>query len=499
MFTLDYITRLTKNIPISRKLIYIVLLTTNVTLLLASIAVVLYDRQSEKKSLAQKIDILSSVVSHRTTAALAFNDKLLALENLQALAGNKSITTACIYDEERVLFSQYYIDSYLDKCDKNGSDLKIGFTDNAYIVVREIVLDESLMGFIYIKSSLTEINQRLLDYIGFVFVMFVISSFIALLMALKLRKIITKPIIVLSETSRKIYNEKDYSIRANKITNDEVGHLVDTFNDMLGGIEKRDIALVDARDNLEIIVKERTRKLKEAQNELIRNERMAALGQLTATVSHEIRNPLGTIRTSIFTLANKLKNKSSDLTIITDRIERNIIRCDNIITELLDFSRIRALKHEKKNLSIWMHSIISEIEIHPSINLQLNLNDNLDVEIDCDLLQRVMINVIENACQAICEFQHDEKVLQVQSALSNSRTEIIITDTGGGVPDDVYPHIFEPLYSTKGFGIGLGLPVVKQIMEQHGGGVEITSIKNTSTKVTLWLPSALTYSTEVAP
>jgi len=498
MSALNYLTQLTKDVSISKKLVFIVLLTTNIALLLASSAIVIYDRQSEKESLSRELSILTRVISQRSTAALTFSDQQLASENLQALSKNKTILTACIYDSENNLFSYYYAENIIRKCDPHTQYLQTGYTGDIYQIHQGITLDGSIIGFIFITSSLEEINKRLINYIVFVALMFIVSSFIAFLMAIKLQKLITDPIINLEKSSRKIYGEKDYSIRAKKNTNDEVGRLVDAFNDMLSGIEERDAALVDAKENLEEIVKERTSKLKEAQGELVRSERMATLGQLTATVSHEIRNPLGTIRTSIFTLSNKLKDKDPGLITIIERMERNIIRCDNIITELLDFSRIRALNHERTDLSLWIRSVLADLTVPDSINIQLELNDDIEIEIDRNLLQRVIINVIENACQAINDSDGKDNTLIIQTNLSDSKTEIIVIDAGSGIPDDVYPHIFEPLYSTKGFGVGLGLPIVKQIMEQHGGGIDVTSENNVGTKVTLWLPASLNFSKEIA-
>ena len=491
------ITSLTKNIPIGKKILFIVLLTTNIALLLATSAVVVYDHQSQKKYLSQELGILTRIIAQRSTAALAFDDKQLASENLQTLVEDNTVLTACIYDSNNKLFSQYYKNNTSHTCKSEASLLKAGFINDTFVIRQEITLDNSLAGFIFVTASLDQINERLVNYIIFVGILFIVASFLAFLLAINLQKVITNPIASLAEASRKIYGQKDYSIRVNKSTNDEVGRLVEAFNDMLSGIEERDEALVIAKENLEGLVRERTRKLKEAQDELVRSERMATLGQLTATVSHEIRNPLGTIRTSIFTLSNKLKSTEPGLIAIIGRIERNIIRCDNIITELLDFSRIRALNHERLNLSSWVRSVISDMTIPDTVKLKLELNDEIDVEIDRHLLQRVVVNVVENAYQAIEDHSGEDNTLLIQTVLSDSKTEIVIIDAGAGIDEDVYPHIFEPLYSTKGFGVGLGLPVVKQIMEQHGGGVDVVSETGTGTKVTLWLPSSLTFSKEM--
>ena len=491
----NHTSHFTKEIPIRKKIILIVLVITNLALLLASTAVVFYDQQSVKRSLSRELGILTRVIAQRSTAALTFYDKQLAEENLQTLSENPIILTACIYSSDKKLFSKYYnISKDMQRCEPAVSNIKTGFAGKNYIMLQNILLDESLVGFIYIKASLSEIDERLIDYITFVGIIFVITSFLAFLLAVRLQKLITSPIQDLSVASKNVYSKKDYSIRVKKTTNDEIGRLVDYFNDMLSGIEDRDAALVDAKNNLESIVKERTRKLKEAQDGLVRSERMATLGKLTATVSHEIRNPLGTIRTSVFTLSNKLKSREPGLIKIMDRIERNIVRCDNIITELLDFSRIKALNHQRTNISSWMRSILMDINIPESIKLKTELNDCVDVEIDRDLLQRVIINIIENACQAVIKNENSDKTIIMQCNVTDLRTEIVVIDSGAGIPDDVYPHIFEPLYSTKGFGMGLGLAVVKQIMEQHGGGVEITSENNIGTKVVLWLPATLNIS-----
>ena len=271
---------------------------------------------------------------------------------------------ACIYTDKDELFAQYNHQLYKNETCNKGSDYyRRGFHGEYYIDYHEIKLDEIVIGHIIIKASLNDINERLIRYISIIVIIFIGASILAFILAIKLQRLLTQPIEDLSEASRLISRGKDYAVRVKQTTNDEVGELVAAFNMMLGGIEERDAALVIAKDNLEEIVKERTKELREAQSELVRSERMATLGQLTATVSHELRNPLGTIRTSVFTLSNRIKDYDPKLKKNIERIERNIIRCDNIITELLDYSRIRALQHEKTNLSAWIANILEDIKI----------------------------------------------------------------------------------------------------------------------------------------
>ena len=494
MKLLEYISNFSRDISISRKLLLVVGFITNISLLMISLAVIVYDRQSAKSTLKEEINILASVISKRSTAALAFEDAILAKENLSTLSEKSSILVGCIHDSAGMLFAEYIKSDDFINCSSILSKKSGVFTDKLYIYMQPIMLDEISIGTMSIATSLVDLNNRLMRHVIVVSVIFITAVIVALLLWYLLQRFITRPIDDLANISRKIYQDKDYGVRVVQTANDEIGQLYGAFNAMLSGIQERDVALLNAKENLENQVRERTMKLEQVQKDIIKNERMATLGQLTATVSHEIRNPLGTIRTSVFTISNKIQNKDATLQRAIERIERNIIRCDNIITELLDYSRIRALQHQVTRLSDWMRYTMEDINIPQNIHLRMVLDDSIEIEIDRDLLHRVLVNILENASQAITESKivSSDRTIIIQSQITNERVEIIVTDTGEGISKDVMPRIFEPLFSTKGFGVGLGLPVVKQIMEQHGGGIEIASEENVGTRVTLWLPISLT-------
>ena len=232
---------------------------------------------------------------------------------------------------------------------------------------------------------------------------------------------------------------------------------------------------------------------KRLEEELLRRERLATLGQLTATVSHELRNPLGVIRTSAFILRDGLKEETPRAIRALDRIERSVLRCDRIIDEMLDFTRISDLEPEPTALDDWLAGVIEEQPLPTGISLHRELRlPGLTVALDRDRFRRAVINVFDNACQAMrgegdAETEPSERVLTVRSRERDGRIEVLIEDRGVGIAPDVYKRIFEPLFSTKGFGVGLGLPVVKQIMEQHGGGIEIETEEGRGTTVCLWL------------
>lgn len=246
------------------------------------------------------------------------------------------------------------------------------------------------------------------------------------------------------------------------------------------------------RQHLQLLVEERTRELELAQDELVRKERLATLGQLTATVSHELRNPLGAMRPSMYLIKRLAVGDNDKLTHAIERVERNIARCDHIIDELLDFTRITDIDAQATLLDQWLQEVLEEQSIPDSVKTIAHYGlANIKIILDQERLRRCIINVVENACQAMTDetFAPDsERLLSISTKHQDNKIYIHIDDTGPGIEEETLSRIFEPLFSTKGFGVGLGLPTVKQIMQQHQGGIEVNSTPGRGTRMSLWLP-----------
>lgn len=253
-------------------------------------------------------------------------------------------------------------------------------------------------------------------------------------------------------------------------------------------------ALARLNAELEQRVEDRTAELRAAQEELVKNERLATMGRLTATVSHELRNPLGAMRTSMYVVEKKVDPEDQRLHGAIDRVNRNITRCDQIIDELLDYTRIRDLDLRPTDIDEWLGTVLDEQNIPDGITVKRKFAvSSIRFPIDSNRLRRAFINILENACQAVAD-PHQEgampqrPLVTVETGLKKDKLEITISDNGPGIPPENQDRIFEPLFSTKNFGVGLGLPTVKQIMEQHGGGVEIGNRRGGGAKFALWLP-----------
>ncbi|HEX3969747.1 MAG TPA: ATP-binding protein, partial [Stellaceae bacterium] len=234
-------------------------------------------------------------------------------------------------------------------------------------------------------------------------------------------------------------------------------------------------------------VEERTAELRAAQSELVRKERLSALGQLTATMAHELRNPLSAIRNTLFAVKETAANKGIDLERPITRVERSVARCDRIINDLLDYTRVKELHVAEIAPDPWIEEVMNEQRMPAGIELAHHFGAECVIAIDPERVRRVLINLIDNAAQAMPDDAPERKITVTTALIDDGFFEFAVADTGAGIAPDVLPKVFEPLFSTKSFGTGLGLPMVKQIVEQHGGTITITSEVGKGTRVTVRL------------
>lgn len=225
----------------------------------------------------------------------------------------------------------------------------------------------------------------------------------------------------------------------------------------------------------------------------MRQERLAALGQLIATVGHELRNPLSTILSSAYAARKKLDNGNTEIDPTLARIERNVIRCSRIIEELFDFGGFRKTDLAPVQVEDWLDTVLDALSVPDGITVERKFEaGGVVCDIDSESLRRVIINLFNNACEAMSTMEGaascQQRVLTVCVKPAVDNLKIEFRDTGVGIAEDVLPRLFEPLFSTKTFGVGLGLPVVVKILEQHGGRADIANNEDAGVTATLTLP-----------
>jgi signal transduction histidine kinase len=253
-------------------------------------------------------------------------------------------------------------------------------------------------------------------------------------------------------------------------------------------------ALRDVNDELELRVAQRSLQLRKTQEDLNRKQRLATLGQLIGTVGHDLRNPLGVIRNSLAAIAAAAEQADLKLKRPLERCERSIRRCEGIIDDLLDHTRVREIKLAPTAVDPWLESILDEQTLPERIVLRRDLAAAaVEVPLDADRFRRVIVNLFDNACQAMVEDGErpdgePEHSLTVATRDLGEEVEISFSDTGPGIAPEAMARIFDPLFTTKADGIGLGLPMVKQIVEQHGGQIDIDCPVRRGTQAKLRLP-----------
>ena len=265
-----------KNVSISDKLNRIVMLTTSVALLLAALGFCLYDLLAFRNTEARELSSVADIIGANSTASLQFQDPASGRETLQTLSIDPRVVSAGLYTEEDKIFAAYYRNGKV-KVVLSAQPRRAGnyFEQGQILIFRPIFLNEKKIGTIFIHSDLQNFYERLQQYGIIAFIVLVFSLLGAFLLSSKLQTTISSPILHLSNLANRVSTEKNYGLRAVNDSQDELGELVNQFNDMLSQVQDRDIALQEAHHELEGKVRERTHDL---ENEIqIRRKSESAL------------------------------------------------------------------------------------------------------------------------------------------------------------------------------------------------------------------------------
>jgi len=250
-----------QNISIRRKQTLIIMLTSSVVLLLACAAFVAYDTVTFRQELSGQVTILADAVGNNCAAAIDFNDPRAAEETLAALRANANIVSACVYSRDGQVFAIYQRDGASKFMPPAVRPAGQEFTRDELHLFRVIKQGGEMAGTIFVASDLKNLSARLMSYVEIVGMVFLTALLAALLLSSRLQRLVSNPIMHLAQVARTVAQDKNYSVRATKHGNDEIGQLVEGFNEMLAQIQRRDAALQSTRDDLEVRVAERTADL----------------------------------------------------------------------------------------------------------------------------------------------------------------------------------------------------------------------------------------------
>jgi two-component system sensor kinase FixL len=263
--------RLMRNMAIKQKLMMIIMLTCMSSLILAGAVFLIWEWATLRQDMVRDLSTQAEMIADNCKAALAFEDAKDAEEILSALRIEPSNILACLYNKSGEVFAGYYRND-VDHTARPASLLESGhlFSEGTLVVFRPVVLDGETLGTVCLQSDLQPMYTRLERNVQIITAVLALASLAAYLLSSRIQQIISAPILNLADVAKTVSEEKEYSTRAIKHSNDEVGLLIDSFNGMLGQIQERDSALVSANEKLETRVQERTSELTATNEQLTR-------------------------------------------------------------------------------------------------------------------------------------------------------------------------------------------------------------------------------------
>ncbi|MFH1798067.1 MAG: ATP-binding protein [Candidatus Omnitrophota bacterium] len=243
--------------------------------------------------------------------------------------------------------------------------------------------------------------------------------------------------------------------------------------------------LKEGRDHLEDKVRERTDELLEIGRKLHRSERLAFLGKLAGSVTHELRNPLAVLKNAVYFLKRKFKqNKDKEILANMVVIEKEITIIDSIMDDIMGFARTKTSELKKIKLKNVIKDALSRIKIPEFVRIEEDYEELPEIKIDTNQVKHAIVNIINNAIMAM----NGNGVLTFRLRKNDNYACVEIEDTGQGISPDERDLIFEPLYSSKPKGTGLGLPIAKMMIENQGGKIEFESEPAKGTLFKIFLP-----------
>ena len=238
---------------------------------------------------------------------------------------------------------------------------------------------------------------------------------------------------------------------------------------------------------------EANQNLQEAQAEVRRSERLAALGQLTAGLAHELRNPLGTMKSSAELLGRQVGSENEIAKEMAGYIAAEVDRTNSLITRFLDFARPQHLRLKTGDIAALLDSVVARFERESGASVSVYKNYSPDVPqiaFDAELLERALLNLLTNAAQASAPGSVVTVKTRAVETGAGSGVEIAIIDRGSGIDPKHLESIFNPFFTTKSEGVGLGLAIVSKIIDEHGGQIAVESAPGEGSVFRVYLPAS---------
>ena len=463
-----------------------ILVTSSIAVTLASVSHFVNDYRTARRLAADELQNTAAVVLQSASSALSFDDQKVATESLHSLTAIPEVRTACLYDENLRLFTPFRRDDTAAECPPTAPPDSTSVEQGRMIVSKSSYDSEGKrIGSVLIRADLSAVEQQLRTQVMILLAVLLIALGVATLLSAWLQSLVSEPIGALARAAAAVSSRGDYSIRAKRTTDDELGVLVDTFNRMLDRIQMREEELSRANEELRHEIVERRRAEQERAELLVREREANRLkDEFLATLSHELRTPLNAILGWTRLLRGHALPEGS-VEPALEKVERNAQMQARLVEDLLEVSRITTgkLRLETRPVDLVALTRTALESIQPTAEGRGLIIERdfppaaMPTAGDPDRLHQVAWNLLSNAVK----FTPSGGTVRVSLRRLDDVDELVVSDTGIGIDPSFLPNVFDTFRQADASatrahgGLGLGLSIVRHLVEGHGGTVTAES------------------------
>jgi signal transduction histidine kinase len=459
------------------KLMAIVMITTCTALALAAGAIAVFDVVTHRQNVRLELQAMAHILGGNSASALALDNAAEAQKVLSALSSQPEVLSGCLYDRRDDLTASYVRSGPHAPCPARPEASVAGFRDGSLILYHDVRIGPTRVGSLRLVAGLAQLRRRLQVFVGVLALVVVGSALGALVLLSSLQRLVSRPILELASTAKRVSEQGDYSLRVAPRSSDEVGLAVTAFNQMLQRIEDADRELRSLNITLEERVAERTADAEERAAALRRsNEELERFAYVT---SHDLKEPLRAISSYVQLIERRIEGQENqELKLFARHVVAGATRMEALINDLLDYSRVgqQALKLAAVDLGAALDAVATDLkstiaETHARID-----RDALPViEADRWQIGQLLQNLVANAIHFRGEAA---PLVEVRAERQGALWRFTVRDNGIGIEPRHHQRIFvifQRLHGRERPGTGIGLAICKRIVEGHGGTIWVES------------------------